>query len=165
MPPYVYQGEELGMTNAHFTSFDIYRDIESVRHVAESGELGHLSDDRLLAGLPAFSRENGRTPMQWDNSPQAGFTTGEPWIAVNPNHRTINADAECADPASILSYYRRLIALRHDHPTVQLGDFTMLLPEHAHAYAFTRALEDTRLRSRRWPMVRTSTRSTSSLIS
>jgi oligo-1,6-glucosidase len=143
--PYVYQGEELGMTNAHFTSFDSYRDIESTRFVAESRESGQFSDPALLAALAASSRDNARTPMQWDDSPQAGFTTGEPWIEVNPNYKTINVAAQRFDPASVLSYYQRLIALRHDDPTVQLGDFTMLLPDHPHVYAFTRALADTRL--------------------
>ena len=143
--PYVYQGEELGMTNAHFTTLDCYRDIESLRYVAQSRELGHVSDDQILAGLAAASRDNARTPVQWDASPSAGFTTGKPWIAVNPNYRTINAEAERADPASVFHYYRRLIALRHDDPVVQLGDFTMLLPEHPHVYAFTRSLNGTRM--------------------
>ena len=139
--PYVYQGEELGMTNAHFTSFDCYRDIESLRHVAQSRERGSLSDDQILAGLAAASRDNARTPVQWDASPNAGFTTGTPWIAVNPNYRLINAEAERADPASVFHYYRRLITLRHQDPVVQLGDFTMLLPEHPYVYAFTRRLD------------------------
>jgi oligo-1,6-glucosidase len=143
--PYVYQGEELGMTNAHFTSFDCYRDVESLRHVTQSRELGHLSDDQILAGLAAMSRDNARTPVQWDASPNAGFTTGKPWIAVNPNYGTINAEAQRADPASVFHYYRRLIALRHDDPVVQLGDFTMLLPEHPHVYAFTRSFNGTRM--------------------
>jgi oligo-1,6-glucosidase len=143
--PYVYQGEELGMTNAYFSSFDSYRDIESIRFVAESRKSGKLSDPALIAALALASRDNARTPMQWDESSQAGFTTGEPWIAVNPNHRTINVAAERADPASVLNYYRRLIALRHEDLTVQLGNFTMLLPEHPHVYAFIRTLDDTRL--------------------
>ncbi|MBO0901032.1 alpha-glucosidase [Cellulomonas sp. zg-ZUI22] len=139
--PYVYQGEELGMTNAHLRSFDAYRDIESLRYVQETRALGHTSDDRLLAGLAAMSRDNARTPVQWDASPQAGFTTGEPWLPVNPNHRSVNAEAERADPRSVFHHYRRLIALRHDDATVRLGDFTMLLPEHPHVYAFTRELD------------------------
>ena len=143
--PYVYQGEELAMTNAHFTSFDSYRDIESLRHVAQSRELGQLSDEQILASLAAVSRDNARTPMQWDSSPNAGFTTGAPWIAVNPNHTTLNAEAQRGDPDSVFHYYRRLIGLRHADPVVQLGDFTMLLPEHPHVYAFTRALGGTRL--------------------
>jgi len=143
--PYVYQGEELGMTNAHFTSLGSYRDIESLRHAAQSRLLGHLGDDQVLAGLAAMSRDNARTPVQWDASPNAGFTTGTPWIAVNPNYQAINARAERDDPASVFHYYRRLIALRHDEPVVQVGDFTMLLPEHPHVYAFTRSLNESRL--------------------
>ena len=143
--PYVYQGEELAMTNAHFTSFDSYRDIESLRHAAQSRELGQLSDEQILASLAEVSRDNARTPMQWDSSPNAGFTTGTPWIAVNPNHTTINAEAQRGDPGSVFHYYRRLIGLRHADPVVRLGDFTMLLPEHPHVYAFARALGGTRL--------------------
>jgi oligo-1,6-glucosidase len=143
--PFVYQGEELAMTNAHFTAFDSYRDIESRRHVAQARELGHLSNEQILAGLAAVSRDNARTPMQWDDSPNAGFTTGKPWIAVNPNYTTVNAEAQRGDPGSVFHYYRRLIMLRHTDPVVQFGDFTMLLPEHPSIYAFTRSLRETRL--------------------
>jgi oligo-1,6-glucosidase len=143
--PYVYQGEELGMTNAHFTSLASYRDIESLRYVAQARELGHLTDDQLLARLAARSRDNARTPMQWDGSAGAGFTTGTPWLPVTANHDTINVQTERDDPASVLHYYRRLIALRHADPVVQLGHFTMLLPDHPHVYAFTRSLDGTRL--------------------
>jgi oligo-1,6-glucosidase len=139
--PYVYQGEELGMTNAHFTRLDQYRDIESLRYVEQARALGHLTDDELLAGLAAMSRDNARTPVQWDGSPHAGFTTGTPWLSVNANHRSINAQAERADPRSVFHHYRRLIALRHDDPVVALGDFTMLLPDDESVYAFTRALD------------------------
>ena len=143
--PYVYQGEELGMTNAHLTSLDDYRDIEALRYVAETRAQGHVGDDAVLAGLQAMSRDNARTPVQWDASRHAGFTTGEPWLPVNPNHRSVNAEAERADPSSVFHHYRRLIALRHDDPVVRLGDFTMLLPDHPHVYAFTRALDGVRL--------------------
>lgn len=143
--PYVYQGEELGMTNAHLTALDGYRDIESLRYVEHARALGHASEDQLLAGLAAMSRDNARTPVQWDASRHAGFTTGEPWIAVNPNHRTVNAEAERADPGSVFHHHRRLIALRHAEPVVALGDFTMLLPHDPHVYAFTRTLDDVQL--------------------
>jgi oligo-1,6-glucosidase len=139
--PYVYQGEELGMTNAHFTRLDQYRDIESLRYVEQARALGHLTDDELLAGLAAMSRDNARTPVQWDGSPHAGFTTGTPWLSVNANHRSINAQTEREDPRSVFHHYRRLIALRHDDPVVALGDFTMLLPDDESVYAFTRALD------------------------
>jgi oligo-1,6-glucosidase len=139
--PYVYQGEELGMTNAHFTRFDQYRDIESVNHVAQARTLASATDEQLLAGLAAMSRDNARTPVQWDDSPQAGFTTGTPWLAVNPNHAEINAAAERADPESVFHHHRRLIELRHTDPVVALGDFTMLLPEDEQVYAYTRELD------------------------
>ncbi|WP_345801399.1 alpha-glucosidase [Microbacterium sp. AZCO] len=138
--PYVYQGEELGMTNAHFTSFASYRDIESLRYVAQARALGHVSDDQLLKGLADGSRDNARTPVQWDASPEAGFTTGTPWIAVNPNHRSLNAEAERADEASVFHHYRRLIALRHADPVVRFGDFALLLADDPDVYAFTRTL-------------------------
>ncbi|TQL01185.1 alpha-glucosidase [Cellulomonas sp. SLBN-39] len=140
--PYVYQGEELGMTNAGFTSLDDYRDIESLRHVHDARAGGHVSDEQLLAGLAAASRDNARTPVQWDAGPHAGFTTGEPWLPVTANHTHVNAEAERADPASVLHHYRRLHALRHEDEVVRLGDFTLLLPDHPHVYAFTRALGD-----------------------
>jgi oligo-1,6-glucosidase len=138
--PYVYQGEELGMTNAHFTRFDQYRDIESLNHVAQARTLASATDEQLLAGLAAMSRDNARTPVQWDDSPHAGFTTGRPWLDVNPNHREVNAAAEHADPDSVFHHHRRLIELRHTDPVVSLGDFTMLLPDDEQVYAFTRSL-------------------------
>lgn len=142
--PYVYQGEELGMTNAHFTRFDQYRDIESLRHVEQARALGSATDEQLLAGLAAMSRDNARTPVQWDSSPHAGFTTGTPWLEV-PQGWTVTAEAERADPGSVFHHYRRLVALRHEDPVVALGDFTMLLPDDEHVYAFTRSLDGTTL--------------------
>ncbi|SFF83601.1 oligo-1,6-glucosidase [Actinopolymorpha cephalotaxi] len=143
--PYVYQGEELGMTNAYFTSLDEYRDIESLRFAASERQRGQLNDEELLSWLAAGSRDNARTPMQWDATPQAGFTTGQPWIDVNPHHDTINAAAEVADPDSVFHLYRRLIALRHEDPVVQRGDFHLLLPDDPHIYAFTRTWGDEQL--------------------
>jgi oligo-1,6-glucosidase len=92
-----------------------------------------------------MSRDNARTPMQWDTSLHAGFTTGAPWIPVNPNYREVNVAAELADPDSVLHHYRRLIELRHTEPVVALGDFTMLLPDDEQVYAFTRRLGDVEL--------------------
>jgi oligo-1,6-glucosidase len=136
--PYVYQGEELGMTNFPWTSIDEFRDIESLNHYAEAGA-------ESLPALRAMSRDNARTPVQWDATEHAGFTTGEPWIAVNPNHAEINAAAQRDDPDSVFSHYRAVIALRHDEPAVAHGDFTMLLEEDERVYAFTRRHEDTEL--------------------
>jgi oligo-1,6-glucosidase len=142
--PYVYQGEELGMTNSPFVTIEDFRDIESLNHYASAMAAGGTPVD-ILPAMLAMSRDNARTPMQWDASEHAGFTTGIPWIAVNPNHVEINAEAQRADPDSILHTYRRLIELRHTEPVVALGDFTMLLPDDERIFAFTRRLDDVEL--------------------
>ena len=142
--PYVYQGEELGMTNARFDRIEAFRDIESLNHHAEAVARGD-AEDAVLAGLRTMGRDNARTPMQWDASEHAGFTSGEPWIPVNPNFTEINAEAAVADPDSVFHHYRRLIELRHDEPVVAHGDFTMLLPDDERVYAFTRRLGDVEL--------------------
>ena len=142
--PYVYQGEELGMTNAPFRTIDDFRDIESVNHFRHAVEAG-ADPEAVLAALRSRSRDNARTPMQWDGTPNAGFTTGEPWLAVNPNHTEVNAEAAVAEPGSVFHHYRRLIELRHTVPVVAHGDFTMLLAGHEQVYAFTRAHEGTEL--------------------
>ena len=142
--PYVYQGEELGMTNATWAGVEDFRDIESLNHYAEA--VGHGADPgAVLDDLRRAGRDNARTPMQWDAGEHAGFTTGTPWLAVNPNHREINAEAARADPHSVFHHYRRLIALRHAEPAVAHGDFTMLLPDDERVYAFTRRLDATEL--------------------
>ncbi|WP_432062307.1 glycoside hydrolase family 13 protein [Streptomyces sp. S1] len=142
--PYVYQGEELGMANAPLRTIEDFRDIESLNHYAQALDAG-AKPEEVLPGLRAMGRDNARTPMQWDASPQAGFTTGTPWLPVNPDHTEVNAAAAYADPASVYHHYRRLIALRHDEPAVVHGDFTMLLPEDERVYAFTRHHEGTTL--------------------
>ena len=142
--PYVYQGEEIGMTNAPFSTIDDYRDIESVNHYRHAVAAG-ADPAELLAALRHRSRDNARTPMQWDAGEHAGFTTGTPWIPVNPNHPEVNAAAARADGGSVFHHYRRLIALRHDEPVVAHGDFTMLLPHDERVYAFTRRLDGVEL--------------------
>ncbi|MBB3085252.1 glycoside hydrolase family 13 protein [Geodermatophilus sabuli] len=138
--PYVYQGEELGMANAPFESLDDFRDVESLNHFAQA--VAHGADpDTELAAMRRMGRDNARTPVQWDDSPNAGFTSGTPWIAVNPDHVRWNAAAQRADPTSVFAHHQRLIALRHESPVVALGDFTMVLPEHESVYAFTRSLD------------------------
>ena len=139
--PYVYQGEELGMTNAPFHGIEDFRDIESRNHYTEALAAGHAREE-VLAGLRAMSRDNARTPMQWDAGPHAGFTAGTPWIPVNPNHHHVNAEAARADPDSVFHHYRRLIELRHTEPVVAHGDFTLLLPDDERVYAFARRLGD-----------------------
>ncbi len=137
--PYVYQGQELGMANYPFTSLEEFADVESLNHHVHAVSVGH-DPAEVLAALRTSSRDNARTPVQWDESPNAGFTTGRPWLAVNPDHVEWNAAAQRNDPASVFAHYRRLIALRHDDPVVALGDFHLLLPEHDEVYAFTRSL-------------------------
>jgi oligo-1,6-glucosidase len=142
--PYVYQGEELGMTNVPFASIEDFRDIESRNHYAEAVAAGE-DPAEVLAALRVSSRDNARTPMQWDASEHAGFTAGTPWLAVNPNHGEINAEAAVADPDSVFHHYRRLIELRHTVPAVAHGDFTLLLADDPRIYAFTRRLGDVEL--------------------
>ena len=135
--PYIYQGEELGMTNAPFDSINDFRDIQSLNHYAEAVNTG-ADPEAVLAALRVLSRDNARTPMQWDHTENAGFTNGTPWIAVNPNYKGINAQAEIDDDDSVFHHYRRLIELRHTEPAVAHGDFHMLLADHDQVYAFTR---------------------------
>ena len=140
--PYIYQGEEIGMTNVRFDSIDDYRDIESLNHFREAVQEFDQSPAAVLAGVHTMGRDHARTPMQWDASDNAGFTSGIPWIAANPNYPEINTVTDRADQRSIFRFYQRLIALRHESPVVALGAFSMLEPEHDQLYAFTRTLGD-----------------------
>ncbi|MDQ3629239.1 MAG: alpha-glucosidase [Actinomycetota bacterium] len=142
--PYVYQGEELGMTNTQFDGPADFRDIESLNHFASAVAAGE-DPETVLRALRVRSRDNARTPMQWDATVHGGFSTGQPWMTVNPNHREINAAAAVADPDSVFHHYRRLIELRHAEPAVVHGDFTMLAPEHGQLYAYTRRLDEVEL--------------------
>lgn len=137
--PYIYQGEELGMTNAGFDSIEQYRDLESLNHYQAAVASG-VPAEMFLVALAAKSRDNARTPMLWDASEHAGFTTGEPWLPVNANHTEINAAAQVGDDESVFAHYQRLIALRHDHEIVREGVFELLAPDHDRLWAFTRTL-------------------------
>jgi oligo-1,6-glucosidase len=139
--PYIYQGEEIGMTNAAFDSIDDFRDIESLNYYADAIGVVGEPPNLVLKSLRKMSRDNARTPMQWDASPHAGFTTGTPWIPVQPNFTEINVEEATADPGSVLHHYRLLISLRHGEPVVAEGDFHMLLPDDESIYAFTRSLD------------------------
>ena len=136
--PYIYQGEELGMTNSHLP-IEAYRDLESL-NLYETGKSAGYPEAEIMASLYARSRDNARTPMQWDASPHGGFTTGTPWLTENPNYREINATAELADPDSVFHYYRRLIALRKTYPVFVHGDFTLLEPDHPSLFVYLRKL-------------------------
>lgn len=143
--PYIYQGEELGMTNYPFESPDDFRDIESINAYREWCADGALSHEVFWPCITFKSRDNARTPIQWDDSPQAGFTTGTPWIAVNPNYRDINAKAETADPDSVFHYYKKLIALRKSYPVIVYGKYEPLLSESEELFVYTRTLEQEKL--------------------
>jgi oligo-1,6-glucosidase len=132
------------MTNAPFAGIGDFRDIEALNHYAEAVAAGQAPED-VLRALRLVGRDNARTPMQWDGTPHAGFTTGTPWIAVNPNHVEVNAEAARADPGSVFHHYRKLIELRHTEPAVAHGDFAMRLPADERVYAFTRTLGDVAL--------------------
>lgn len=137
--PFVYQGEELGMTNAGLTRIEDYRDIESINYYAEAVARG-ADPAAVLAGLRHRSRDNARTPMCWSDGPMAGFTTGTPWLPVNGNFRAINAADQVADAASVYAHYRALIGLRHENEVVRDGRFELLLPDDERLWAFTRRL-------------------------
>ncbi|MFC4358704.1 alpha-glucosidase [Halobium salinum] len=144
--PYVYQGEELGMTNVSFDSLEEFRDVETlqpVRNALESGDID--SFEQVREGLEANSRDNARTPMQWDDTDNAGFTTGEPWLKVAGNHDEINVEVERGDPDSVLEYYRRLFDLRDDHEILVYGGYDDLWFDHPELWSYTRSLDDERL--------------------
>ena len=144
--PYIYQGEELGMTNTQFHSLADCRDLEEINAWHEYvDEQKRVSPETMLACFNNVARDNARTPMQWDASENAGFTTGTPWIAVNPNYREINAAAETGDPDSVYAYYKKLIALRHTHEIIVYGTFEPLLEDDPAIYAYARRLGNERL--------------------
>ena len=143
--PYIYQGEELGMTNYPFASIEQFQDVESLNYYRQAVDGMGLDPRLVMSSLQAMGRDNARTPVQWDDSAHAGFTTGTPWLPVNPNYPWINAAAEVADPESVFAYYRSLIALRHADPVVRDGDFELLLPADPDLFVFTRTAEGVRL--------------------
>ena len=139
--PYVYQGEELGMTNAYFDRLEDYRDIESINAFHQYVDSGLVTAEDMMRYLKEISRDNARTPMQWNDSRNAGFTTGTPWINVNPNYPQINAQAAVADPDSVFHYYQELIRLRHTLPVIVYGKFEGLLEDSETIYAYRRLLD------------------------
>lgn len=135
--PYIYQGEELGMTNPHFRQITDYRDLESHNMFATLSAEGRDADE-LLAILASKSRDNGRTPMQWSADANGGFTTGEPWIGLCDNYREINAQRALRDPESVFHTYQRLIALRKQEPVLTFGSYQDMLPEHPALWCYRR---------------------------
>jgi len=140
--PYVYQGEELGMSNVAFERIEDYRDIESLNFYRVATSERGWTPAQALAAIHTKGRDNARTPMQWDASAQAGFSSGQPWISLNPNAAEVNAEQALADPDSVFHYYRALIALRQQCPVLVHGRHELLLPEHEQVYAYTRRLGD-----------------------
>ncbi len=139
--PFLYQGDELGMTDFPFKTLADYDDIAVKNAYKALVDTGKVSAEKFLTSQARVARDNARTPMQWDASPQAGFTTGtHPWLAVNPNYKQINANQEAADPNSVLNYTRRLIAFRASTRAFVYGDFADLDPQHPHVFAYTRTL-------------------------
>ncbi len=142
--PYIYQGEEIGMTNVAFASIEDYRDIETLNMYREAMARG-VDEGRVMAMIRKKSRDNARTPMQWTAGSSAGFTTGRPWIGVNPRHAEINVEAARTDPDSVFHHYRRLIALRKTEPVIVHGSYRPLLEDHPTIAAYLRTLGDDRL--------------------
>lgn len=145
--PYIYQGEELGMTNAGFTSLDQYRDLESINLYHQRVDDAQISTpEEMMESLAQVSRDNARTPMQWDSTKYAGFTASyapeEPWISVNPNKDVINAKAQQRDPDSVFAFFQKLIELRHTNITVAAGLWDLIDPDDETVYAFRRALDE-----------------------
>ena len=144
--PYIYQGEELGMTNMEFHSLADFRDLDSINAYHELVEERQImTSEQMLRALSRKSRDNARTPMQWDDTEQAGFTDGTPWIPVNPNFRRINAANEIKDENSVFAYYKMLIQLRKKYPVIVYGHYTLLDEKNQCVYAYTRSLCEQKL--------------------
>lgn len=143
--PYVYQGEELGMTNVPFETMEDFRDIESINAYRELVGQGVLDGKTMMKYLRYKSRDNARTPVQWSDEKNAGFTTGTPWIMVNPNYREINAKEQLSREDSMFYYYQKLIALRHEMDLIVYGSYQLLLPEDPAIFAYTRTLGEEKL--------------------
>ena len=143
--PYVYQGEELGMTNCPFNTLENFRDLESINAFHELTEQGKKTEEEMLAAISYKGRDNARTPMQWDDSAYAGFSTAEPWIMVNPNYTKINAKEQVSREDSVFKYYQKLIRLRHESDLIVYGTYDLILDDDKDIYAYTRTLDDEKL--------------------
>ncbi|MGD6967727.1 glycoside hydrolase family 13 protein [Rossellomorea vietnamensis] len=142
--PYVYQGEEIGMTNVRFSSIEEYEDIETLNFYNEQMETGEPVE-KTMESIYVKGRDNARTPMQWNSSRNAGFTDSEPWLAVNPNYTEINTEVQVNNEDSIFNYYKKLIELRKQHDIIVYGKYELILGDHEKLYAYTRTLGDEKL--------------------
>ena len=157
--PYCYNGDELGMTNSKFNGIADYRDVAAINSYALLKQQGG-DQAKFFHGLARFGRDNSRTPFQWDATANAGFSTGTPWLAVNPNYTTVNEAAEEKDPNSVLNYFRRAMELRKQHPVLVYGRYQLLDRANPHIYAYTRTLGNDKVlvvlnfssEKRDWPM-------------
>ena len=138
--PYVYQGEELGMTNCPFNTLENLRDLESINAFHELTKQGKITEEDMLAAINYKGRDNARTPMQWDDSTYAGFSTAQPWIMVNPNYTKINAKDQVNREDSVFKYYQKLIKLRHESDLIVYGTYDLILDDDKDIYAYTRTL-------------------------
>ena len=143
--PYVYEGEELGMTNTVFNSVDDFRDLESVNAYRELIESGLYTKEDMFPKIAHKSRDNARTPMPWDTSENAGFTTGTPWLALNPNYNKINVADQLKREDSVFHYYQKLIKLRKEYEIIVYGKYELLLPDDEHIFAYVRTLGNQKL--------------------
>ncbi|MBY9077700.1 alpha-glucosidase [Paenibacillus sp. HN-1] len=139
--PFVYQGEELGMTNVAFETIEEYRCVETRNMYRAAIEAGG-DHDSLMKAIHRKSRDNGRTPMHWNAEANGGFTTGTPWIGVNPNYPEINAELQLGDPDSVFQYYKRLIALRREYPVIKWGMYQVILEDDPYVYSYTRVMDE-----------------------
>ena len=142
--PFIYQGQEIGMTNINLSDISLYQDVQTVNNTRTLRLMG-MSKKKAEARISRTTRGNARTPVQWDSSPNGGFTTGSPWMPVNPNYKTVNAKAEILDQNSIFNHYRKLIAFRKEHPVAVHGDYKEHYPESKELYVFERNLNGKRL--------------------
>ena len=142
--PYIYQGEELGMTNVKFDAIDQYKDIETLNMYKEKIQEGKTPEE-IMESIYQKGRDNARTPMQWSSEKNAGFTKGEPWIELNPNYKEINAEQALEDSNSIFYFYQELISLRKKFDIIPYGSFDLLYPDHPSIYAYTRTYGNEKL--------------------
>jgi len=140
--PYIYQGEELGMTNIRFEKLADYQDIDTHNSYHQFVEVEGMPHDEMMRYIYKKSRDNARTPMQWDDSENAGFTTGTPWLAVNPNYKNINAKEQVTNPDSVFNYYKKLIELRKEYPVIVHGRYEVIDPDHTDLYVYKRTYEE-----------------------